>query len=97
MTAATPCRACADADASPLTGSYRSACLECNLRALAHSPSHFESATAGRLSPAYVRALDLLLADGDGDGIAEPEPASRDALHARVKGWAARIAGARRG
>lgn len=42
------CRACEDAEANPLTGSFHASCLNCTARALAHSPMAFKAMKAGR-------------------------------------------------
>lgn len=89
MTEPTSCRACADAEANPLTGSYRSNCTECQARALAHSPAYHDAKASGRMLPEYVTALHSLIAEGADDEA--PTCAQRDALHARVKAWARRI------
>jgi hypothetical protein len=78
------CPSCADAERNPRTGSYRTECIDCSARALAHSPIYHEASARGRMTQAYSDALRKVAGDNVTD---------RENLHRRVKAWVDRIDG----
>lgn len=72
------CKACAEADENPLTGSYGASCLHCAARSLAHSPWFFETTARRRFTPEYAQALHRIFG---------PDVSVRDAAHQSVKAW----------
>lgn len=78
------CDACTIAATEPRTGHFAAGCKECDARALAGGPGHWESAKAGKITPGYRKALDVAFGDG------------WEAGHAAVKNWAEKIDKARK-
>ena len=74
------CPACEVAEQNPWCGHFRSDCQECAARMLAHGPSHFESAKALKLLPAYWDALSAVFGKG-----------AEQAGQQRVKRWGMRL------
>lgn len=75
------CYACLSFAQNPLSGQYKSGCIDCSTRSIARSPAYFESQKAGSITPRYRAALERAFT-GDWK-----------AGHAAVKAWAERMSG----
>ena len=73
------CDACQKAELNARTGWYSNGCIECQARALAQEPSHFEAYVAQRYTPNYLARLNKVFGD------------DWEAGHKQVKRWSQRI------
>ena len=54
------CDACDNAQRQPLWGGFQAQCLDCMARMLAHSQPFGQSRKAGKMTPEYRRALEVV-------------------------------------
>lgn len=77
------CTDCAQAQTIKHWGGYHANCRGCKVRALAHSPSHFESRQANAMTASYRNALRAAFGEGWREAHDEIK-----AEHERLKGMA---------